>query len=229
VTRPLCGSVYELLVPGAQATRALVLTEDEWNTTMNDSVVVPIYSLPDTVPSLFFVALDNELRANCTRVQSMPHEFLGESTGVCSGDSWVRTRIGIRRFLDIDRRVQKKPSLPPTSPGHDWWPVQNEIHFGSDPPIGSDDKLYAIISDDDWNSLPATTHAAAVRLTSKTKRQRLRWEVPVTGGCVVTGDIYSISYTRLEQTLPSRKYPSRLSDEESSLIAARQKTVLTLH
>lgn len=196
---------------------------------MNDSVVVPIYSLPDTVPSL---SSSSRSIAKCVRTapafQSMPHEFLGKSTAVCSGDPWVRTRIGTRRFLDIDRRVEKKPSLPPTAPRSDWTPVQNEVHFGSDPSIGSDDKLYALISDDDWNSLPATTHAAAVRLTSKTKRQRLRWELPVTGGCVVTGDIYSISDTRLKQRPPPPKYPSHLSEEESSLIAARQKTVLTL-
>ncbi len=226
---PRCGYVYELLVPGAEASHALILTEDDWNATMSDSVAVPIYTSPDVRPSLVLVALNHELRANCTRVQSFPHEFLGRSIGVCDGEPWVRTRIGVRRFLDIDRRFEKKPSLAPSAPRTDWWPMQNDIHFASDPFIGPNDKLYGVISDNDWNALPETTYAAAVRLTSKTKQQRLRWEVPVTGGWVVTGDIYSMTYKRFEQKPPSSKYPSSLSDDESSQIASRQKGALTLY
>jgi hypothetical protein len=210
------------------ATHALVITEDDWNEAMTDSVVVPIYKAPDTHPSDMSVALNDSLRANCTRVQSMPHNFLGDSVGVCTGEPWARTRIGVRRFLDIDRRIAKTPVPQPQNARPDWWPRQNNIHFAIDPSIGPHDKLYGVMSDNDWNALPATAHAAAVRLTSKTKAQRLRWEVPVTGGWVVTGDIYSISYSRFEQKPPPSKYPAALNDDESCNIAIKQKMALTL-
>ncbi|MBA3332149.1 MAG: hypothetical protein H0T39_14985 [Actinobacteria bacterium] len=229
MSHPLCSYIYELQVPGgAQASHALVLTEDDWNVSMADSVVVPIYRSPESKPSLVFVALDDELRANCTRVQSLPHEFLGKTVRICSGEPWIRTRVGVRRFLDIDRRFETRPAPAPAAPRTDWWPRQNGIHFANNTSIGPDDKLYGVISDDDWNSLPETTYAAAVRLTSKTKSQRRRWEVPVAGGWVVTGDLYSVSYGRFEHKPPPSRYPSRLSDEESSQVAAKQKIALTL-
>lgn len=229
MSHPLCSFIYELQVPVAvEASYALVLTEDDWNASMTDSVVVPIYRLPEAKPSLILVALEGELHANCTRVQSMPHEFLGSAVGVCEGEPWVRTRMGVRRFLDIDRRFDKRPAAAPAAPRTDWWPRQNDIHFANNSSIGPDDKLYGVVSDDDWNSLLETTYVAAVRLTSKAKAQRLRWEVPVTGGWVVTGDIYSVSYTRFEHKSPPGKYPSQLSDEESSQIAAKQRVALSL-
>ena len=85
------------------------------------------------------------------------------------------------------------------------------------------------MSDEDWNSAPGANHFAAVRLTSKTKPQRLRWEVPVgDGSFVVTGDIYSVPLADFEQTPPPEKYPAQLTDEESAAIAENQKSTLTL-
>jgi mRNA-degrading endonuclease toxin of MazEF toxin-antitoxin module len=225
---PLCGLVYELQLAGAQATHALVITEDVWNVQRGDSVVVPLYPLPHVSPSLFLVALDNTLKANCTRVQSMSHEFLGNPVARVGGEPWNRVRIGIRKFLDIDRRISKTPVPPPANPRTDWWPRQNDVHFARNPEIQATDKLYGVISDDDWNSLTTTPNVAAVRLTSKTKPNRLRWEVSVTGGFVVTGDIYSIALADFEQKPPPKKYPARLSADEAAAIAKKQKSALTL-
>jgi len=228
LSHPLCGFIYELQIPGAQATHVLVLTEDIWNTRMADSVVVPVYHLPDATPSVFLVEVGSKLKANCTRVQSMSHQFIASAVARCPDDPWVRVRIGVRKFLDIDRRIAKTPAKPPVSPRADWWPRQNDIHFARNAAISPNDKLYGVISDDDWNSLAGAPNVAAVRLTSKTKANRLRWEVPVTCGFVVTGDIYSIALGDFEQKPPPSNYPARLTEDESAAVAKKQKAALTL-
>jgi mRNA-degrading endonuclease toxin of MazEF toxin-antitoxin module len=228
LSHPRCGGIYALTLPGAEATHVVVLTEDLWNARMGDSVVVPLYAWPEAKPSPFLVEVSDGLRGHCTRVQSMAHEFIGSPAGACAQEAWVRLRIGVRRFLDIDRRMAKTSAKPPSSPRSDWWPRQNDVHFASNPTISATDKLYAIISDDDWNSRPETANVAAVRLTSRTKSQRLRWEVSVGGGFVVAGDVYSIALTTLEPKPPPSKYPPRLTDSESAAIAVKQKSALTL-
>lgn len=228
MSHPLCGLIYELEITGAEATHVLVLTEDLWNSQMGDSVVVPLYDLPDAKPSLFLVEIGSKLKAHCTRVQSMSHGFIGTAIARCPDQAWVRVRIGVRKFLDIDRRIAKTPAQPPRNPRTDWWPRQNDIHFARNAAISSTDKLYGVISDEDWNSLAGTPNVAAVRLTSKTKANRMRWEVPVTGGFVVTGDIYSVALGDFEQKTPPSKYPARLTDDESAEIAEKQKATLTL-
>jgi mRNA-degrading endonuclease toxin of MazEF toxin-antitoxin module len=221
--------IYTLKLPGAQASHVLVLTEDLWNAEMGDSVVVPLYQGLDDPASLFLVELGPKVKAHCTRVQSMSHDFIGDPVGRCPDDPWKRTRIGVRKFLDIDRRIAKTPAPEPVAPRLDWWPRQNDIHFATNPQIYTSDKLYGVISDDDWNSAPGANHFAAVRLTSKTKPKRLRWEVPVgDGSFVVTGDIYSVPYGNFEQKPPPKKYPSQMTDDESAAIAVKQKSALTL-
>jgi mRNA-degrading endonuclease toxin of MazEF toxin-antitoxin module len=228
LSHPLCREIYELVIPGAQATHVVVLTEDIWNAQMTDSVVVPLYQEPDAKASIFRVEVDDELRADCTRVQSMAHEFIGQWTATCSDESWDRMLIGVRKFLDIDRRIAKTAPPRIRVRRSDWWPRQNNIHFATNTAIKTSDKLYAVVSDNDWNSLPESLTVAAVRLTSKTKKQRLRWEVPVSGGFVVTGDIYSVAVSDFEQKTPRQPYPTKLSDDESAAIAERQESALSL-
>ncbi len=228
MSHPLCGQIYDLSIPSAEASHVVVLTEDLWNAQMGDSVVVPLYSSPTVSPSLFLVEVNDELRANCTRVQSMAHEFIGDWIGACTEEPWTRLRIGVRRFLDLDRRIAKTPAARPRIRRGDWRPRQNHIHFARNSAIVTTDKLYGVVSDDDWNSLPQASTVAAVRLTSMTKPQRLRWELSVDGGFVVTGDIYSIAVADFEQRAPRSGYPSMLSNDESAAIAAKQKSVLSL-
>lgn len=229
MTYPLCGFIYVLEIPGAEATHLLVLSEDIWNARMPDSVVVPLYQLPDAATSLFLVEVGSKLKANCTRVQSMSHQFIGTvAVARCPEDAWLRVRIGVRKFLDIDRRIAKTPAKPPISPRADWWPRQNDIHFARNPAISPNDKLYGVISDDDWNSRPGVRNVAAVRLTSKTKANRLRWEVPVGGGFVVAGDVYPVALGDFEQAPPPSMYPARLTDDETAAVATKQKAALSL-
>jgi mRNA-degrading endonuclease toxin of MazEF toxin-antitoxin module len=228
LSHPRCGIIHELKIPGAQASHVLILTEDLWNARMGDSVGVPLYDIPDATASLFLVEVGSKLKANCTRVQSMSHDFIGNAVGPCPSEAWVRVRIGVRKFLDIDRRIAMSEAKPPASPRLDWWPRQNDVHFARNARIAATDKLYAVISDNDWNSLAGAPNVAAVRLTSKTKPQRLRWEVPVGNGFVVTGDIYSVALGDFERKPPPKKYPSRITDEESAQVALKQKSALTL-
>lgn len=229
MSHPLCGIIHTLEIPGAQASHVLVLTEDLWNQQMGDSAVVPLYELQNVAPSLFLVEVGQRLKANCTRVQSMAHEFIGTPVSDCPAEAWLRVRIGVRKFLDIDRRIAKAPVPAPLSPSPGWWPRQNNIHFASNAAIAASGKLYVVVSDNDWNSAAGVPNVAAVRLTSKTKPQRLRWEVPVAGGSfVVTGDIYSVAMSTFEHKPPKAKYPNQITDDESASVAKKQRASLTL-
>ena len=192
---------------------------------MHDSIVVPIYGLPGAKPSSFLVRIDGDLFANCARVQSMDHGFIRREVGACSQEPWLRARIGVRRFLDIDHRIAKPPPVQPSVPRTGWFPQQNHVHFAVNPAIPAKDKLYGIISNDDWNSFPSAPNVAAVRLTSKTKPNRSHWEVPVSGGFVVAGDIYSLATSDIEQKRPPAKYPARLTNDESATIALKQASL----
>lgn len=194
---------------------------------MRDSVIVPVYDLEVAESNLAVLIADGGA-AFCTRVQSMPHKFIGRPLGACPPEAWDKVQAGVRSFLSIEPRRTKTAPVTPKASRSDWWPRQNDIHFASDKSIGPDDKLYAIIADDDWNALPETRYTAAVRLTSRTKPQRGRWEIPVAGSWVVTGDLYSISYPRFERAAPRGAYPKQVSLRESAQIAGRQRTTLSL-
>jgi len=48
--------------------RFLVISEDDWNDAMGDSVAVPVYRYEDAHESRFLVAVAKDLWADCTRV-----------------------------------------------------------------------------------------------------------------------------------------------------------------
>jgi mRNA-degrading endonuclease toxin of MazEF toxin-antitoxin module len=229
VSGPLCGSLYTAQIPGARATHLLVLTEDLWNDRVGDSVVVPVFPVQNPTTNDYLVEIEPGFIADCTRVQSIPHEYFGQRVGTCSDDSWDRTRVGVRKHLDIDNRIARRPRARVKTARRDWWPRQREIFFASRSEMPQD-KLYGVVSDDAWNSRPAATYCTTVRLTSTdSKAWRRRWKVPVTGGWVVSGDLYLTAYQRMDQTPPHpKKYPTELSEDESAEIARRQKTTFTL-
>lgn len=227
---PRCGGIYRTAPsrPGRPDLRGfVVLSENDWNDTMQDSVVVPIYGWKVATASALVVNVGDSLWADCTKVISFTHEGLGEGTTMCPEDPWVRIRLGVRRFLDIDRRITKgsKPAISTVRTA--WWPRQDDVHLGRTSAI-PERKLYAALSDDDWNSQPTADRAAFTKLASKTEEFRKRWEVPVSGGWVVCGDIYQLLYTELDPSTPPDNYPSRLTDGEAAALAKKQKTTLTL-
>lgn len=219
---------YEPALPKATAAEYLVLTEDPWNAVMGDVVIVPIFAVEEPQTNLMRVLVDDGLVANCTRPNNLNITFLGDAVGPCDDGPLTRVRIGVRRYLDIDRRVEKN-TLPASDPRSTWWPHQGDFHFARNPRIGPHDKLYASVADDDWNSREGVTYTATVRLTSKTKAFRRRWEVPVAGSFVVSGDLYTISYTRFEQKPPPARYPQAMTDDELAAVATVQKRALSLN
>lgn len=229
MSAPLCGSLYEARIPGAQAAQLLVLTEDAWNERVRDSVVVPVFATEDPRVNLFRVEMAAGLVADCTRVQSIPHKFFGRRVGTCPEEPWTRARIGVRKHLDIDARIAGRRRMSVRTTRTDWWPRQREIFFATRPDTPGD-KLHGVISDDAWNSRPAATYCTTVRLTSRgPKEWRRRWEVPVPGGWVVSGDLYLTAYGSMDRTPPDlARYPTELSDEESAEIARRQRTTFML-
>jgi mRNA-degrading endonuclease toxin of MazEF toxin-antitoxin module len=227
---PRAGWLYESSFDGAASEQLLVLSENDWNDTMRDSVVVPVMRLAGVAPNLLRIALEEApgLYAQCTLVQSIAHEDIGAPVRVCPEATWIRTRLGVRRFLDIDRRRAEGPKPSPSTERTAWWPRQDVVSFATLPGLPQD-KLMAAVSDDDWNSTVGARHCAAVRLTSRgPKARRARWEVPVSGGFVVAGDLYVMPYTAMRVEAPAAKYPQQLSAEESSRIALRQQTTLEL-
>lgn len=89
-------------------------------------------------------------------------------------------------------------------------------------------KMYAFLSDDDWNSLAGTIYSAAVRLTSKTHPMRTRWEVEAPAGWVVAGHLYSVLHDDVDQRAPRPPRPSRLDGQKLSEIARLLFTLLAL-
>lgn len=227
MSRARFGWRYTSALPNAKATEYIVLTEDAWNGVMGDAVIVPVFALDHQPTNLFSVLIDDGLVANCTRPTNLNTAFLGEAVGPCADEPLTRVRIGVRRYLDIDRRERKK-TVEASNPRRSWWPHQGHFHFAANPEIGADDKLYASVADDDWNSREGSTYTAAVRLTSKSKPFRQRWEVAVAGSFVVSGDLYTISHSRFEQKSPSAKYPQVMTADELADLATVQKRALSL-
>jgi hypothetical protein len=200
-----------------------------WNERVNDSVAVPVFPVEDPKTNVYLVEIERGLIADCTRAQSIPHKYFGQRVGTCPSDPWMRARIGVRKHLDVDGRISKRPRVSITTSRSDWWPRQREIFFATRSEMPQD-KLYGVVSHDAWNSRPAASYCTTVRLTSaESKAWRQRWEVPVTGGWVVSGDLYLTAYQRIDRTPPNpKKYPTELSEDESAEIARRQKTTFTL-
>ena len=223
---PRCGDYYESRLTDGGPFAFLILSEDLWNARVPDSVAVPIYESDDP-PSQMIPAMGAGLRADCTKVQSVPHHFFGSRLGTCPEEPWLRIRIGVRLHLDIDGREKEVSSGADEITRTEWWPHQNEIHFADFLGLPNP-KLFGVITNDQWNSREHTSYCTAVRLTSKTKDWRQRWEVEVAGGWVVCADLYSLPYSDMEQSPPAANYPTSLSLQESRDLATRQKYTLSL-
>jgi mRNA-degrading endonuclease toxin of MazEF toxin-antitoxin module len=227
LSRPSWGRLYQLALPGARAELALVVSEDDWNQRTRDAVIVPVYREQDPQTSNVRVAVGEGLVADCTRVQNLVQEFLGEHVGACPAPALTRVRIGIRVYLDIDRLIAKQRRGEPPRAREEWWPRQAKVHYALEREVQRK-KLFAIFSDDDWNSRPQTRYSAAVRLTSKRRDWREGWEVEVPGGCVVAGHLYSLLHADLDQKAPPASKPRHLEDDELAEIAARLAVLLRL-
>lgn len=228
MSAPRCGWRYASVLPGGSAEEFLVLTEDEWNDVMRDSVAVPVFREEPVRTSAVRVQVDEGLVADCTRVSSVAHRFIGRPLRRCALEALTRVRAGVRLFLDIDRRVKRATAPPPDGWREDWWPRQGDLHLGADRAGAPADALYASVASNDWTSTPGASHTAAVRLKGGTRPACVPWEVPVAGGLAVSGDLYLVSYEDLERDPPPGRYPRRIDADELAALARAQKTALSL-
>lgn len=194
--RPLRGRVYELdPAEGAEARAALVLSEDDWNAAMNDSVIVPLYDGPPTMENPLRPTV-GDLVADCTRVGGVGHELLLADRGFAQPDEIQAVVAGVRLYLDVETLLAP-PRLrqPPAAGRPDWWPRRGEVYYGHR--FAAQREIYGVITDDEWNV--RNDYATCAYITSGFKEWRDRWQIPLsTGGYAITGDIEPFLYVELD-------------------------------
>jgi mRNA-degrading endonuclease toxin of MazEF toxin-antitoxin module len=224
---PAWGHLYDFELEGAKAEAVLVVSEDEWNARTRDAVIVPVYREPGTAAGNVRIAVDDELVADCTRVQNVAQETLGADRGPCPREPMLRVRIGIRVYLDIDRLLKRAGPRTPPAARDEWWPHQGEIRYAELPQFPGD-KMFCVISDDDWNSRATTIYSAGLRLTSKAREWRSRWEVTISNGWIVAGHLYSLLHEDIDPSAPKAPRPQEASVEELHELADRLSVMLKL-
>lgn len=220
------GFVYENATPGGRAQQLLALSEQDWNDVVPDGIAVPIFDRgAGQQPSLMLVAMGETRFADCTKVQTVLDEFWGAAVGPCPDAALQHIEAGVRAFLTLDQLKAGRPAAPAGSGAADWWPTQGLVRY-VEPPINGQRKMHGTLSEDAWNVIgPSWT---TVRLTSRDKGWRSRWQVPVTGGFVVSGDLFATPRGDMDSTPPRSPRPSRLVTAELSAIAERLEQTLAL-
>jgi hypothetical protein len=89
---------------------------------------------------------------------------------------------------------------------------------------GQQREIFAVISSDDWNV--QARHATVVWLTSWDKRFRRPWQVPVSGGYAVCGDVLMRAYSSFDKRTQPRI--RRLTRTEMAAVAAGLEATLKL-
>jgi mRNA-degrading endonuclease toxin of MazEF toxin-antitoxin module len=210
-------------LPGSLATHALVLSEDDWNDWADDCVIVPIYPSPGRRAAPPLRIATEWGTADCTRVFSTASSRLTAAAGVATPRVLARIRAGVRSFLCVNALLAASPSPSPSTA--QWYPEWTHIYY-SDIPVGGQVKMHAVLSDNAWNS--QMDHVSAARLTSKSKRSRVRWEVPVGGGPVVVGDLHVFAKRHLVEKPPRHPRPTRLTTAEMIDMGHALESLLTI-
>lgn len=221
--KPLRGRVYGLdPADGAEAQAAVVLSEDDWNAAMNDSVVVPLYERTPPEENALRPTV-GKLVADCTRVGGLEHELLLDDRGLAPPDELEAVVAGVRLYLDIETLLHPpRLNRPPTAGRPDWWPRRGEVYYGHR--FQAQRELYGVITDDEWNV--RNDYATCAYITSGFKRWRERWQIPLsTGGYAITGDIEPFLYVELDN---SNRHPKVKTLTREDLRDFANGLVLTL-
>jgi hypothetical protein len=221
------GAIHANKTPKGRAAQLVVLSEDDWNRVIPDVVAVPVFKYPDQEPSLMLVALGDERFADCTKVQTVEESFWGTEEDACDATQLAEIEGGVRAFLSLTQMQDKRPAAPAKAPPSkdNWWPAQGLVRYAQTA-INDQCKMHAVISEDYWNEIGPSW--STVRLTRWTKAWRSRWEVPVTGGYVVSGDLFATPRGDLDPRPPRSPRPNRLTADELADTAAAIRTVLQL-
>jgi mRNA-degrading endonuclease toxin of MazEF toxin-antitoxin module len=224
--KPTRGRVYRLQASlGARAQAALVLSEDDWNRVMGDSVVVPLYATEPVHPGALRPKV-GALWSDCTLLGGVDQELLGEDLGAADSQVLLEVGAAVRLYLDLDALIEPpRVRRPPTIGRSEWWPRRGEIHYGRR--FGEQRERYGVITDDDWNV--RNDYAACVFITSRFKQWRTRWQIPLaSGGHAIAGDIEPFSYTELDARNRPPAGERQLSREDLQALARGLALVLAL-
>lgn len=225
---PLWGHIYDFELKGARAEAVLVVSENDWNSRTRDVVVVPLYGGGVAEAGNVRIAIKDGLVADCTRVQNVAQDVIGADRGASERQALLRVRLGLRVYLDIDRlvdRARPRASAPDANTG--WWPRQGQVRYAEVPGFPAD-KMFCVVSEDDWNSRTSTAYSAALRLMSKTRRWRSQWEVEIGNRWIVAGHLYSLLHADIDQAVPSSPRPREACPEELHQLAMRLSVLLKL-
>ncbi|HUY09758.1 MAG TPA: hypothetical protein VMW80_09990 [Candidatus Dormibacteraeota bacterium] len=121
----------------------------------------------------------------------------------------------------INGKVPPQPGRPPAG----WYPRFGGIYFET-LPVGRQQKMFAIVSDDRWNATERCV--IGLRLTSTPKELRQRWEVPLTGGPAIVGYIQLLPTARLEPSPPRPPRPVHCTPGQRAAIGRGLPMVLYL-
>lgn len=227
---PKRGWLYQSANPRTRAEAFLVLSEDDWNAIFPDVVAVPVWQIADASPNDLRVAIGPKRFCECTRVSSIgTGALLGPAVGSAAPGVMTAVEAGVRAYLCIPQLLARGPCTPASGPrtASSWWPGQGEVRYTS-PPIAGKHKLHSPLTEDAWNEV--APHWTTVRLTSVTgKKKRKRWEVPVTGGCVVSGDLFLTPRGAMDAKPPKPPRPNQLTTTELAEVAQRLAATLLLY
>lgn len=227
------GVLYQLAVDGGgdpdfvppAAERVLVLSENRWNETMKSSVIVPLYprrSEESEHAALLQPPVDDDSYADCTLLQSLDDDDLGNLVEACDQEALDAVVRGVRTYLGIDALLTRKIERPPARGRSTFWPRQRDVYWGRR--FETQRERYLIAAEDEFNIRSDRT--AALFLTSRGKNWRSRWQVPVHGGFVISGDIDQFAYVELDEQ--NRPKPSQFTRDEMAEVAAALVEVLEL-
>ena len=210
---PRHGWRYANLVEGATSREVVVISEDLWNDTMRDSVVVPVW--PEGPAGDFAPEVEGGI-ARCDLAAGIAHEDLGEELGPVDDNQMSAITAGVRAFLDLDTLINPPRLRRPPSVGRaDWWPARGAVHYGKR--FGEQREIYAVLTPDEWNV--RADYCSTVFLTSVDKKWRARWQVSVRGGYAIVCDLDVFRYSALDHRAPPKL--TRLNAEELRQTAER--------
>ncbi len=189
----------------------MILSDDAWNDWAPDAVVLPVFDNDYATPSLLRPEIEGIGIADCTLLQSIPDDWMGEVAGWCSPDRIVDIRGGVASFLCIQTLRQGKTAPRPRSATNLWFPEHAGVYYatGHEATV---DKMHAVLTDNDWNANQA--YVASARLTSRLKGRRSHWEVTVRGGCIVVGNLELLDVSDIGREPPQHPRPRALVAEE---------------
>lgn len=233
MSRPAHGAIHRFTKTGAAAAFVLVLSESDYNAVTRDVVIVPILADAAMPESDAVVRISATHIAHCTRITTVLQEDLDlTQRGVpCPAQVLGRIKRGVRGYLSLQRLIDQGPALAVETTRDTWWPRQGAVHYAPLEALDGERKLFAVMSEDDWNSRPGSRHSTGAKLTSKSKSPehwRAPLEVPVSGGVAVAGHLYLLVHKAMSPKPPNAPRPTALDAAQMAQLAAKSAAVLNL-